>query len=170
MAMDKNGKPLGFLKTTVLGAVLVIVPIGIVGFALWQVVSIVQKLLLPLVERLPFESSWTSSAVVAMALLTVILLCYFTGVVVRTRWGGAVRGWIERSLLERIPGYSMIRTLIHQYLGHEEERKFRPVLVDLYGSESRAIGFEIEELGDGTVAVFLPSVRFRSFPRRASRP
>ena len=158
MAMDKNGKPLGFLKTTVLGAVLVIVPIGIVGFALWQVVSIVQKLLLPIVGSLPFESSWTSFAVVAMALLTVILLCYFTGVIVRTRWGGAVRGWIERSLLERIPGYSMIRTLIHQYLGHEEERKFRPVLVDLYGSESRAIGFEIEELGDGTVAVFLPSV------------
>lgn len=158
MATTKKGKPLGILKTTVLGAVLVVVPIGIIGFALWQVVSIVRAAVLPIVEALPFASKFTSAAVVAIALLLVVLLCFLTGVVVRTRWGAAVRGWIERCLFERIPGYSMIRTLIHQYLGHEDQRKFRPVLIDLYGSDSRAIGFEIEELGDGTVAVFLPSV------------
>jgi uncharacterized membrane protein len=158
MAVDKDGKPLGFLKTTLMGAVLVVVPIGIIGFALWQITSLFRSLLLPVVEKLPFDSIFLRYSVIAMALLAVFLLCYFTGVAVRTRWGSAMRGWIERFLLERIPGYSMIRTLIHQYLGHEEERQFRPVLVDLYGSDSRAVGFEIEELADGKVAVFLPSV------------
>lgn len=154
----KDEKSLGFLKTTLLGAVLVVVPVGIVGFALWQIVSLFNSLLLPVVEKLPFDSAITGYVVVAIAFLAVVLLCFFTGVAVRTRWGAVMRGWIERCLLERIPGYSIVRTLIHQYLGHEEERKFRPVLIDLYGSDSRAIGFEIEELGDGTVAVFLPSV------------
>jgi uncharacterized membrane protein len=156
--MAKEKKPIGFLKTTALGAVLVVVPVGIIGFALWQIVSLVRTLLLPIFESLPFDSDFTRVSVIAIALLSVVLICYLTGLAVRTRWGAAMRGWMERVLLERIPGYSIIRTLMHQYLGHEEERTFRPVLVDLYGSDSRAIGFEIEELGDGTVAVFLPSV------------
>ena len=42
--------------------------------------------------------------------------------------------------------------------GQDGGRQFRPVLVDLYGSDSRAVGFEIELLEDGKVAVFLPSV------------
>ncbi|MFM1559872.1 MAG: DUF502 domain-containing protein [Roseibacillus sp.] len=156
--MAKEKKPIGFLKTTALGAVLVVVPVGIIGFALWQIVSLVRTLLLPIFESLPFDSDFTRVSVIAIALLSVVLICYLTGLAVRTRWGAAMRGWMERVLLERIPGYSIIRTLMHQYLGHEEERTFRPVLIDLYGSDSRAIGFEIEELGDGTVAVFLPSV------------
>lgn len=158
MATDKEGKPLGFLKTTLMGAVLVVVPVGIIGFSLWQITSLFRSLLLPVVEKLPFDSVFMRYSVIAMALLSVVLLCYFTGVAVRTRWGSAMRGWIERFLLERIPGYSIVRTLIHQYLGHEEERQFRPVLVDLYGSDSQAVGFEIEKLADGKVAVFLPSV------------
>lgn len=156
--MPDREKPMGFLKTTALGAVLVVVPIGIVGFALWQVVALVKGLMLPVFESLPFDDTFTRVSVIVLALLAVVLLCFVTGLAVRTRWGGALRCWIERRLLEKIPGYSVIRTLIHQYLGHEEERAFRPVLVDLYGSESRAIGFEIEALGDGTVAVFLPAV------------
>lgn len=156
--MANDEKRFGFLKTTLLGALLVVVPIGIIGFALWQIVSLVRTLLLPIFETLPFDGTVTRISVIAIALLAVVLLCYLTGLVVRTRWGASLRRWIERRILEKIPGYSIIRTLMHQYLGHEEERKFRPVLVDLYGSDSRAIGFEIEELGDGTVAVFLPSV------------
>ena len=158
MATDKHGRPLGFLKTTALGAGLVVVPVGIIGFVLWQVVSLFRTLFLPVVEQLPFDSAVMRYSVVGIALLAVILLCYFTGVAVRTRWGSDLRGWAERSLLERIPGYSIVRTLVQQYLGHEEERKFRPVLVDLYGSDSRAIGLEIEELGEGNIAVFLPAV------------
>lgn len=156
--MAERERKFGILKTTLLGAVLVVVPVGIIGFALWQVVSLVRSLLLPVFDSLPFDSGVTRAIVIAVAIVSVVLLCFFTGLAVRTRPGARLRAWFERRLLEKIPGYSMIRTLAHQYLGHEEERRFRPVLVDLYGSDSRAIGFEIEELGDGTVAVFLPSV------------
>lgn len=155
---ESREKKFGFLKTTLLGALLVVVPVGIVGFALWQVVRLVQRVLLPVIEMLPFDSTVIRVLVIAGALLAVILLCYLTGVAVRTRWGALLRGWIERKMLEKIPGYSIIRSLAHQYLGHEEERQFRPVMVDLHDDGTKAIGFEIEVLGDGTVAVFLPSV------------
>jgi uncharacterized membrane protein len=157
MSKDKNDRPFGFVKTTLLGALLVVVPIGIVGFSLWQVARLVSGVMLPVFERLPIDSATIRVCVIVATLLIVVLLCYFTGLTVRTRWGGALRRWIERRLLEKIPGYTMIRSLTHQYLGHEDERMFRPVMVDLYDTGTKAIGFEIEELGDGTVAVFLPS-------------
>ncbi|MDP7655951.1 MAG: hypothetical protein QF706_07750, partial [Roseibacillus sp.] len=64
MATDKDGKPLGFLKTTLMGAVLVVVPIGIIGFALWQITSLFRSLLLPVVEKLPFDSAFMRYAVI----------------------------------------------------------------------------------------------------------
>ena len=158
MSDDKEERSLGFLKTTLMGAVLVVVPAEIIGFALWQITSLFQSLLLPVVERLPFDSVLMRYAVIVVAVLSVLLLCYITGVAVRTRWGSVMRNWLERCILERIPGYRVIRTLIHQYLGHEGGRQFRPVLVELFGSNSQAVGFEIEVLGNGQVAVFLPSV------------
>jgi len=154
----QQGEPLGFLKTTALGALLVIVPIGIIGFALWQIFSVVRGLLGPVFEKLNFDSVLQKILIIAAPLLLVVLACYVTGKLVQTRWGKKLRAFIERWLLEKIPGYKMVRAFAHQYLGHECDRKFRPVMVDLYDSGSKMIGLEIEELGDGTVAVFLPSV------------
>lgn len=149
--------PLGFFKTAVLGALLVIVPVGIIGFALWQVYSIARALLMPVFSTLPFDNSTLRLLVMAAAVLLLVLACWITGTLVRTRWGRRLRGWVERSLFERIPGYRIVRSLIHQYLGQADERKFQPVLVDLHGTGAKMIGLEIEDLGDGTVAVFFPS-------------
>lgn len=149
---------MGFIKTTLLGALLVIVPIGIIGFVLWEIVSIAQALILPVFKWLPFDSDMTKVYVIVAPVLLVILICYFTGLLVRTRWGKRLRRWLEIRLLEKIPGYKTIRSLTHQYLEESGEKRFRPVLVDLYGTGTRVIGFAVEELADGTVAVFLPSV------------
>ena len=149
---------MGFVKTTLLGAILVVVPIGIVGFALWQITIIAKGIFGPVFEKLPFDSAIIRTCAIVAAILSVVLLCYLTGVLVRTRWGRKLRAWVERRVLERIPGFKIVRSLAHQYLGEEDARKFRPVMVDLHASGTRVIGFEIEELGDGTVAVFVPSV------------
>jgi uncharacterized membrane protein len=158
MTIPKKKQPVGFIKTTLLGALLVIVPTGIIGFALWEITALTRGLLGPVFEKLPFDSAVIKSCVIVASLLLVVLGCYFTGLLVRTRWGRRFRRWIESRFLERIPGYKMIRSLAHQYVGEEGEKHFRPVLVDLYGSGTKVIGFAVEELGDGTVAIFLPSV------------
>ena len=57
--MGNDGKrekrPFGFLKTTVLGALLVVVPVGIVAFALWHVAMLFKALLGPIFTHLPFD-------------------------------------------------------------------------------------------------------------------
>ncbi len=150
-------KPPGFFKTTLLGALLVVVPAGIVGFALWQVARLALTVFKPVFDLLPFDSGWLRAAAIAASLLATLLVCYAVGLAVRTRWGAKLRRWAERRFLEKIPGYSTVRSLAHQYIGHDDERRFRPVLVALYSGETQVIAFEIEALPDGRVAVFVPS-------------
>jgi uncharacterized membrane protein len=154
----KPRPPLGIFKTTILGALLVVVPVGIVGFALWQIYALAKGMLGPVFAQLPFDDSTLRVLVIVAAILVLVLVCWVTGALVRTRWGRKLREWVECMLFERIPGYRMVRSLVHQYLGQADERKFQPVMVDLYGTGTKMIGLEIEKLGDGTVAVFFPSV------------
>ena len=149
---------MGFIKTTLLGALLVIVPLAIIGFVLWEIFDIAQGIITPVFDKLPFDSAMMKIYVILAPVLLIILVCYFTGLLVRTKLGKRMRTWIESRFLEKIPGYKMIRSLAHQYLEEEGEQRFRPVFVDLYGTGTRMIGFAVEEAADGTVAVFLPSV------------
>lgn len=150
-------RPPGFIKTALIGAVLVVVPVGIVAFALWQVGSLIFGLIAPVFDQLPLDSASLRVAAIVAAVLALVLICYFIGLAVRTRLGARLRGWVERRLLEKLPGYSTIRSLAHQYIGEADDKKFRPVLVALHDPDTRVVALEIEDLPDGNVAVFVPS-------------
>ncbi|MGI9243712.1 MAG: hypothetical protein ACR2RV_23145, partial [Verrucomicrobiales bacterium] len=91
----KPQRPLGFAKTTALGALLIVAPVGIIGFSIWQVTKLVKGLLGPIFGTLPFDSTTIRVLILIGALLLVVLICYFTGALVRTRWGKRLRGWAE---------------------------------------------------------------------------
>jgi uncharacterized membrane protein len=148
----------GFFHTAILGALLVVVPVGIAGWVLWQMVSILRGLFEPVAQHLPFDSTGIKVAVIVASLLLLLLVCYFTGLFVRTAFGARLKRWLERRWLDRIPGYKIIRRIISRYLGDETETAFRPVLVDLYGAGTWMVGFLVEELANGMVSVFIPSV------------
>ena len=59
-------------------------------------------------------------------------------------------------MLEKIPGYTMVRDLAKRISGDETESAFRPALVELEDALSPA--FIIEELEDGRYTVLVPSV------------
>ena len=150
--------PSRILRTTAVGMVLVVVPLAILGFAFFQAYLVIQEVALPLFERLPFPDAVGKALSVLSFLAACLAACYVTGVLVQTRMGGALRTWLESTLLERLPGYTIVRGIVLQYLGEDDVVTFRPVLVDLHGTGSRSIGFEVEEFDDESVVVFLPTV------------
>ena len=151
---------LGFIRTTAIGGLLVIVPIAVVLFILLQLFYGLYAVIdaffdLPAVEKLGLGVS----DAVALAGITVAALvgfCFLTGLVVQTRLGQAVKAWLARNVAPRIPMYTALSNLTKRVVG-VEGTQFTPVEVDLYGSGTRAIGFLVEELPGDRCAVFIPA-------------
>jgi uncharacterized membrane protein len=90
-----------------------------------------------------------------IAILIVLAVCFVAGIVVRTGPGLPAKNMLERSVLEKIPGYALVRGLAERVSGDEREGVFRPALVEV--EDALSPGFIIEELDDGRYTV-LPSV------------
>ena len=73
-----------------------------------------------------------------------------------TSLGQAIWEGIERALFQRIPGYTLLKGLAHRMADDSEETSWKPALVEL--EEALVPCFIIEELDDGRVTVFVPSV------------
>jgi uncharacterized membrane protein len=90
------------------------------------------------------------------SLLLVLLVCFLVGVAVRTRGGRVIRERLEKVFFERLPGYSLLRSLTQRLAGDTEESAWQPALVEI--EDALVPGFIIEELEDGRFTVFVPSV------------
>jgi len=141
-----------FILTTLIGGLLVVVPIYLSILLLLKAMGSVVGLVAPFAKLFP-ESL---PAAQLLSLLVVLIGCFLVGAAVRTQAGRALRERIERSLFERLPGYALIRSLTQRVAGKDEETVWKPALVEI--QEALVPGFIIEELDDGRFTVFIPSV------------
>ena len=143
---------LAFTTRALLSGLLVVVPIYLATLLLLKgmqsVVGLVRPLAMLLPEWIPAES--------ALSLLLVLLVCFLIGVAVRTRAGQAVRGQVERSFFEKIPGYALLRGLTQQIAGESRDKLWKPALYE--SDEGLIPAFIIEEFEDGRYTVFVPSI------------
>jgi uncharacterized membrane protein len=141
-----------FVAKTVLSGFLIIVPIYLAALLLVkgmaQVAKIVQPVALLVPDWLPAER--------ALSLLLVLMLCFLVGLAVLTRVGRTIGERVERTFLQRIPGYAVIRGLSHQLAGESRERTWKPALAEI--EEALVPAFIIEEFEDGRYTVFVPSI------------
>jgi uncharacterized membrane protein len=142
-----------FLKTTLMGGFFVVFPIVVVGILLGQVVVALGDVAELLAQSLSVESVGGVEAALLIAVGLTLLLCFAAGLAVRTAIGARTNAWLERVVLERIPGYTMVKNLA---------RRFEPgegngvALARLQSGAARVLVFVVEALDDGRVVVFLP--------------
>lgn len=141
-----------FVRTTLLGGVLVILPVVVIVALLARLLGTVAAILRPIVEGLPSSLPLPEIA----ALLVVVAVCFVAGVIVRTGPGRRLKEAIDRRFLERIPGYTMIRGLAGRITGQEEGETFAPALVEI--EDALVPAFVVERHPDGRYTVFVPSV------------
>lgn len=140
-----------FLKMTLIGGLVVILPVALLVFLLMKAMTKVQEVLQPIVSLLPEDVILPK----VMALLIVIAGCFLTGLVLNTRIGRQIYQVGERQILERIPGYTLLRSLSRQFSGGEEGVSFSVALVEI--EEALVPAFLVEEHEDGSFTVFVPS-------------
>ncbi len=138
--------------TRIITGALVLVPVYLAILLLLKAVKSLGVLLVPIAALLP--ASLPAVELLAVALM--IVLCFIAGALVQTVSGDSVRQWLERSVLERIPGYSLLRSLARQVAGTAQESAWQPALVEI--EEALVPAFIIETLPDGRYTVFVSSV------------
>ena len=141
-----------FVASSVLAGFLIVVPIYLAVLLLLKVMKSVVSLIRPVALLLP-ESI---PAELLLSFLLVLVLCLLVGITVRTRIGMAIRERMETTLFERIPGYTLIRSLTQQLAGSSNEKVWKPAFAEI--EEGLVQAFIIEEFDDGRYTVFVPSI------------
>ena len=139
-------------KTTLIGGLLVVQPIYLSILLLVKTMAGIFALLAPVTEAIPAGAQFRQ----AIAIVVALAVCLVAGLVVRTSAGLRAKNALERSVLEKVPGYALVRGLAERVSGAEGNGAFQPALVEL--EDALSPGFIIEELGDGRYTVLVPSV------------
>ncbi len=142
---------LDFLKTTLLGGVAIVLPIWLLALLALEAVGGVLALLQPIAAVLPQKVLHPD--LVAIGLMAA--LCFLAGLPLRTRVGSRIGASLERRVLDRIPGYSLLRNVARSAIGQDNGRGFQPALVVI--EDALVPAFIVERLADGQCTVFVPA-------------
>src|SRR5439155_2843074 len=140
-----------FLKVTLIGGLLVVLPIWLSLLLLLKAIKGALAMLLPIAKLLP--ETVVHEKVVALILL--LAICFVVGLLIRTQRGQRLGDWLSQHILDRIPGFSLVRGMTRQLIGEKEEQSFQPALVEI--EEALVPAFIIEKHTDGQFTVFVSS-------------
>jgi uncharacterized membrane protein len=141
-----------FVMSALVSGLLIVIPLYLAILLLVKATQSVAGLVRPFTMLLP---EWFP-AEGALSLLLVLIVCFLIGVAVRTSAGRAIRERIEKSLFEKVPGYALFRSLTQRLVGKDEENVWKPALAEI--EDALVPAFIIEELDDGRLTVFVPSI------------
>ena len=107
------------IKTTLIGGLLVVLPIYLSILLLAKTVGGLLALLSPVTAAIPASAQFRQ----VIAILIVLAVCLAVGLLVRTNVGLRAKNAFERSVLEKIPGYTLVRGLAKRVSGDESESR-----------------------------------------------
>jgi uncharacterized membrane protein len=142
-----------FMKSTLVGGLLVLVPIYFSVLLLFKALAGLVQLLGPVTALLPESLHGLRGPA---AVLVVVVLCFATGLALRTTLGQRLFRGFEHRVLEKIPGFGVLRGAMRRVSGRSDDAMFQPVLVEI--EEALTPAFIVEELDDGRCVVLVPSV------------
>src|ERR1700751_3538207 len=139
-----------FTKTTLIGGLLIILPIYVAVLLLLKAVKGLLGLLDPVASQIPVEQFRGIAAI-----LLLVVICFVVGIIVRTGPGLRAKNAVEQAVFEKMPGYTFLRGLTKRLTGSSEEQTLQPALVEI--EEALVPAFIVEELEDGSYTVLVPS-------------
>lgn len=143
---------LEFVKTTIVGGLVVILPLAAAMLLTIRMFSAVEGAVDPVATALPYGGPGAR----IVALLVILGGCFVTGLLVRTGVGRRANHWIEERVLERLPAYGLLRSLGKQVAGEGEGSQMAPALVEI--EDALVPALIVEEHDDGRLTVFVPAV------------
>jgi uncharacterized membrane protein len=135
------------IRQALLDGALVVLPLGAVALLVLGIVRRLQDMADPL------SGTYVHPALAAVAML--FLLCALVGLLVRSAAGRQARVVLEGALLQRIPGYRLVKAFAADgpLTGHTG-KALRPALANI--EEGQCPALVMDEFADGRLMVFVP--------------
>jgi uncharacterized membrane protein len=141
-----------FIKTTLTGGILFLLPFILIVKLLKEVFVYLFKISKPISQYLPdLIFGLNGSNIIAVFLL--ILICFFSGLVFRTKFAKNFIQKIEDNILNLIPGYALIKSITADAIGEKVEHNMSPILIK--DDTAWNLAFLVEE-GIQLSTVFIP--------------
>ena len=139
-----------FLKTTLIGGLVVVLPAWLVGFVFIRALGQIRSAIEPLTSNVTISFA----PPITFAVLVLLFSCFAMGLLIQTVSGGRLVSTIERRLAEHLPGYSLFRGLTLGVTGGGGGHAMKPALI---GSEDDLAFGIIIERANGFSTIFIPS-------------
>jgi uncharacterized membrane protein len=144
----------GFLKSTVVGGLLFMVPLILFVVVLQKGMNIVGKIVVPLAKRFPEHTILGVGITTILSIAVIVILSFLFGLIARTAAGRRVRDWVEYTIMGRVPGYAVVKGMIQGATGLENEKDAQVALIRI--EDAWQLGFVVEVHPDGHRTVYVP--------------
>ena len=147
-----------FVKTTLLGGLVVLLPFGILAAVFQWIFNLIRRAIQPLTDIVRARSEEMGELMaVLLVLLILVAACFLVGLAVRTAVGRWLHDFFERRVFKIAPGYNLIKETVMQFLGNRPSPFASVALVNLYGNDTLVTAFVTERHENGWYSVFVPT-------------
>lgn len=144
-----------FIATTVMGGLLVVLPLLIFYLLIDQLLETVVVLASPFAAFIP--ATWTKAinAPLLIAVLLIMIVSFLFGLALRSTRLTRLGAWLESSALKRLPLYSSVKKLSRGLAGDKAEKSYSPALLS-HDDGSLELVYVIEEGQNDAATILIP--------------
>ena len=147
-----------FLKTTVLGGVLFLVPVVVLIAILEKALGVAKKVVVPVNDALFQGTVHHAYMGDLLALVLLLVLCFLAGLAAKTSFARKSVDALEKKVLAKVPTYDSAKSKFLATLQSQSQSPegpaMRPVLARF--EDSWQIAFEVERIPGGIITVYVP--------------
>lgn len=144
-----------FVKTTLIGGAIFLLPVIIVLFLVGKAIRVVAKVSEPIAHELPYKSVAGIAAVDMLAFVLLLVAAFLGGLAARTELGRRIGRKIEQLVIIKIPGYSLLKSMTSDVDSIDTNTEWKVVLANI--DDAWLISFQVERHSNGMLTVFVPS-------------
>jgi uncharacterized membrane protein len=151
-----------FIRQSIVGGFLVILPVVVLFFCFRWAINTVRDLIHPLAAPLALRSGAPDYIVDLFIILLILAACFIIGTIVTTSGGKWIHVRFDKSLAKLAPGYNLVRDIIQQVLGDNENSPFKRgevARIQLFGVDvpTEVTGIVTSYHANGWYTVFIPT-------------
>lgn len=151
-----------FIKKSIIGGLLVISPAIILFFAFRWAFQSISQLIQPLAEQVGHYSNAPEPLIDLSVIGLILIGCFIVGNIITTRAGKWLHTRFDQSLSRLAPGYNLIKGVIQQFFGDQNNSPFKSgevAVARLFGPNipTKATCIVTSHHQNGWLTVFIPT-------------